>query len=180
VLNQFAVELERLQTQVSQLQPKAIEAHSPASSFAQLEPVGNLQPDTGMTAISRPGLQQSSTHMSYLVQQLGFDAQTARAILLAVPKDGGMSPQVGLVQDGSPITEVAATQSNVLYETAMVDQILAELEAEMAAAGAAERQGDALPGQPSVEEYQLLSRYFVSAALPALTPLAEAGQVTQP
>ncbi|WP_283426902.1 hypothetical protein [Shimia sagamensis] len=172
--------MERLQAQVSQFQPNATGSYASLSNSTQPVPLGNLGRDTERTDSSPPVQGQSSARMAYLVQHLGFDAQTARAILQAVPDNRIIPSQASAIPGLSTLTEIAATPSNVLYENAMVDQILAELETEMAAAGTVEHQGVALPGQASVEEYQLLSRYFVSAALPALLSRTGAGHVLQP
>lgn len=179
-LAQLLEALERLQTQVSRFQPNAPGEYSPLRNSTLPVPARNPGPDSGGADTFSQVQDQSGARIAYLVQQLGFDTQTARAILLAIQKDGAISPQVGAIPGAGSVTEVAAPQSNIMYENAMVDQILAELEAEMAAAGTMALDGATLPGQASADEYQLLSRYFVSAALPALLSHTGVGQVTQP
>ncbi|WP_294222134.1 hypothetical protein [uncultured Shimia sp.] len=179
-LNKLFEAMERLQVRVSQFQPNAPGVFAALSNSAPQVHLGNPGPDGAMSGSSAPDQDQNSARMTYLVQHLGFDAQTAQAILLANPNNGAKPSQVGAIPVQSTETEIAATPSHVLFENAMVDQILAELEAEMAAAGTVARQGTALSGQASVEEYQLLSRYFVSAALPALLSRTGAGHVSQP
>lgn len=179
-LNKLFEAMEQLQARVSQFQPNAPGAFASLSNSASQVHLGNLGQDSAMSGSFPPVQDQSVARMAYLIQHLGFDAQTARAILLAVPKNGAKLAQVGAIPAQSSVTEIAATPSHVLYKNAMVDQILAELEADMAAAGAGEPQGMPLPGQASVEEYQLLSRYFVSAALPALVSRTGAKHVSQP
>jgi len=102
------------------------------------------------------------------VKNLGYDAQTALSILQAAPQ---------VVQDEGedvsfefePKVVPGTSPQSVLYENALVDQILSEMEAEMAAAVVhVESPPDMSDSLPNVAEYQLLSRYFVSVGMPVL------------
>ncbi|WP_412555363.1 hypothetical protein [Shimia sp. MIT1388] len=158
--------LERLQAQVARFQPVGSAAPMPTGSvqIAPGEAAGLAL--TGAGALAAPEVDQTSDRLAYLVKHLGFDAQTAVAILQASPH-GTTVQQPG----GTMVTDIAMQQPGVLYENAMVDQILAELEAEMADAGSAQTVMQAPQQQAQREEYQLLSRYFASVGLPALLPL---------
>lgn len=63
----------------------------------------------------------------------------------------------------------------ILYQNQLVDQILAELEAEIAQVELDNEMGLSSATIP-VNEYVLLSRYFKSAALPTLQAMAEGGE----
>ncbi len=104
--------------------------------------------------------------LAYLVKHLGYDAQTALTILKAAP-----DAQAGddLAVSVNPQWNAEAAPQSVLYENALVDQILAEMEAEMAAVvGQEQTVASTEAPAANIAEYELLSRYFVSAGLPAL------------
>lgn len=164
--------LERLQSQVARFQPNSGLTPTPAGpgQWASTD-------TTGLTAKGAGGLiasemDQTSGRLAYLVKHLGFDAQTAVAILQASPN---VLP--GALSDGPMVTDIVLQQPGVLYENAMVDQILSELEAEMVEAGSAQ---SLTQQQAQRQEYQLLSRYFASVGLPALLPLAQSANDAQP
>lgn len=167
--------LERLQAQVSRFQSEGAAAHMPPARSG-LMPQGTLGQALGgsMDGAAQTAQDQTGERLAYLVKHLGFDAQTAVAILQASSDISAGAQQAGLVPGGVLVTENAMQQPGVLYENAMVDQILAELEAEMAAAGTQ----TPFPQVP-LEEYQLLSRYFVSVGMPQLRPMSQS-QAGQP
>lgn len=119
-------------------------------------------------------------NLQFLMEELGLDMQTAVAILQMAPQS---QTAAGLGVVGLPIqiapsvmaAEPQAVATSVLYQNDVVDQILAELEAEMVPA-AAQSAAPAINAAPmvsvAVKDYQLLSRYFASAALPALQAMA--------
>jgi hypothetical protein len=163
---QLLVVLEELQAQVATLQ-------SARSDFAAA-PRGAGTEAKGLAPLRAPAAErqgqadtaQDAERLAYLVKHLGYDAQTALTILKAAPD--AQSGDDLAVSANSQWNAEAAPQS-VLYENALVDQILAEMEAEMAAV-VGQEQTVALTEAPAanVAEYELLSRYFVSAGLPAL------------
>ncbi len=167
--------LESLQAQVARFQPEGGAVTMPTGP-GQIVPVagaGLALSSSGVLAA--PEVDQTSDQLAYLVKHLGFDAQTAVAILQASPH-GGTAQQA----DGGMVTDVAMQQPGVLYENAMVDQILADLEAEMADVGAAQPVMQAPQQHLQHEEYQLLSRYFASVGVPALLPLTQSASDGQP
>ncbi|WP_299419040.1 hypothetical protein [uncultured Shimia sp.] len=168
--------LERLQAQVAHLQSEGGAGFEPAVETA-LDPQGSQGYVAGgrLDGARLSAQDQTGERLAYLVKQLGFDAQTAVAILQASPDAAPGVQQSGAVLGGALVSEISMQQPGVLYENAMVDQILAELEAEMVSAEAqAPRQ------EVSREEYQLLSRYFVSVGLPTLLPESQPRHAQQP
>lgn len=166
--------LERLQAQVALFQPKGSVVPMPTGP-GQIAPETAGGALTGVGALAAPEVDQTSDRLAYLVTHLGFDAQTALAILQASP-NGAAGPQAS----GAMVTDAVMQQPGVLYENAMVDQILAELEAEMADVGGSQAVMQVQQQQAQREEYQLLSRYFASVGLPALLPLAHSVTDGQP
>lgn len=172
-ITRLLVALEALQSQVAGLQATRVEV--PLTSQVEREflaaPVNaaafpteqRLYVETGQTQ-----LPNDASRLAFLVKNLGYDAQTALSILQAAPQ---------VVQDESedvsfefePKVVPGTSPQSVLYENALVDQILSEMEAEMAAAVVhVESPPDMSESLPNVAEYQLLSRYFVSAGMPVL------------
>ncbi|MFY0662037.1 MAG: hypothetical protein JXR15_16200 [Shimia sp.] len=168
--------LERLQTQVAGLQSEESVAPRPSIGMAVL-PQGGQGYVTSKSAngSSLSAQDQTGERLAYLVKHLGFDAQTAVAILQASPDAAPGVQHSGMVPGGALVSEIALQQPGVLYENAMVDQILAVLEAEMAGAEA-----QAPIQEVPREEYQLLSRYFASVGVPALLPESQSRQAQQP
>jgi len=163
---QLLVVLEELQAQVATLQSTRSDvAAAPWGAGTEAKGLGPL----GAPVAERQG-QADTAHdaerLAYLVKHLGYDAQTALAILQAAPQAPSADDfAAGVEPQGTLGTE----PPSVLYENALVDQILAEMEAEMAAV--VEQEEPVPPTEAPVSyiaEYELLSRYFVSAGLPAL------------
>ncbi len=120
--------------------------------------------------------------LEFLMSQLGLDMQTAVSVLqMSNARRGAGGATVQETSNPPPRGgEGAAAPTPVLYQNELVDQILAELEAELAGpvGGSEALNVEATPAQtaavsimPSAREmrdYQLLSHYFGSAALPDL------------
>lgn len=112
--------------------------------------------------------QETAKRLGYLMEELGLDMQTAVTVIQLSSKSGA-TPVDAIATAGA---ETAMTGTNVLYQTDVVDQILAELEAEIAQPAVQAAPQEARPERPTQSEYQLLSRYFASVALPALQEVA--------
>jgi len=172
-ITRLLVALEALQSQVAGLQATRVEV--PLTSQVEREflaaPVNTAAFPTEQRLYGETGhaqLPNDASRLAFLVKNLGYDAQTALSILQAAPQ---------VVQDEGedvsfefePIVAPGTSPQSVLYENALVDQILSEMEAEMAAAVVhVESPPDMSVSLPNVAEYQLLSRYFVSAGMPVL------------
>ncbi|MBO9475413.1 hypothetical protein J7413_17830 [Shimia sp. R10_1] len=177
--------LERLERHVVDLQmggsamPKQVaEAPIPSGdAVAAPMPVPTVVPD-------RSGLHSEAQKLDFLVTQLGLDTQTALSVLQlsAQPRNAppvtatrvGQADSAGLAgvsDERAQVPQDAASSKPVLYQNQLVDQILAELEAEIALIDA-ESPASVRAVDVSVNDYVLLSRYFKSAALPALQDMA--------
>jgi hypothetical protein len=159
VADQLQAELDLLRQQ-----PQAAPLPAPANPA----PVG------AAAAMATEGTEdQRLRKLEYLVTQMGFDMKTAMAVLemsqtptqASAPVSGSPAAPTGAIRTPthSPLQPVQSTN--------LVDQILKELEDEIELPAPAEPAPAAQP-QVTVEEYQLLSRYFKSVALPELKRLA--------
>lgn len=115
------------------------------------------------------------------MEELGLDMQTSVAILQMAPRNlrtaqPGRTLQLSQFAPAAIVAEPRPVPTSVLYQNDVVDQILAELEAEMAPEPAQSELSGVVGVSTvpvSVKDFQLLSRYFASAALPALQAMAE-------
>lgn len=133
-------------------------------------------------AMIEPQSVQASQHrttekLSYLVEQLGLDLRTAVAVLELAEQelqdDGVLVEPAGMYAPSVPTVSSQPTQSDLL-ET-LWGEINQSQVVEVEAA-APEIEMEAKPPMPvTVREYRLLSDYFVSAALPILTPEVSGG-----
>ncbi|MFY0617621.1 hypothetical protein [Shimia sp.] len=117
--------------------------------------------------------------LDYLINTIGLDPQTALSILaVAIQKDNKTTPATPELDPSVPAETQRGTGSTnaqpMLYQNGLVDQILSELEAELAQGADTVRAGDisSAAQNVSVEDYVILSRYFRSAALPVLQHFA--------
>lgn len=163
---QLLAVLGELQAQVATLQK--------TQSDVAAAPWGGGTDAQGLAPLGTPAAERhaqaetahDAERLAYLVKHLGYDAQTALTILKAAP-----DAQVGddLAVSANPQWNAEAAPESVLYENALVDQILAEMETEMAAVvGQEQTVASTEAPAANIAEYELLSRYFVSAGLPAL------------
>ncbi|MBO6899253.1 MAG: hypothetical protein JJ868_17935 [Shimia sp.] len=154
--------LEELQVQVATLQnTRSDVAAAPWEAGTNDE----LQIPLGMPAASQQGptdMADEAERLAYLVKHLGYDAQTALAILKAAPDAQSGNDLAGGI---NPRGNAGMTPQSILYENALVDQILAEMEAVV---GQEETVTSTEASAANIKEYELLSRYCVSAGLPAL------------
>ncbi|SFL19559.1 hypothetical protein [Shimia haliotis] len=116
----------------------------------------------------------AADRLRFLMDELGLDMQTAVAVLQMSPSDDIRAPEIlPMPTERALETETAVAATNtILYQTDVVDQILAELEADIAQPQMPKSAEAAAAVSPTIQEYQLLSRYFASAALPALRDFA--------
>ncbi|KPA20625.1 hypothetical protein shim_32280 [Shimia sp. SK013] len=160
--------------------------HVPLAAETAIESVGH-------SADIAPSLPMNDTaqKMQFLMDSLGLDMQTAVAVIQMSPQAGAASNSLNAAASGSMLevqkTPGAVLESaqnmavlhasnppaQVLYQTDVVDQILAEIEEEIVRPRQAAKGSDLATGRPTIEDYQLLSRYFVSVALPALSAMAQ-------
>lgn len=125
--------------------------------------------------VDRPTASETTAkRLQFLMEDLGLDMHTAVAVLQMSPQSNPMI-DYGAVTSPPPAQQVESPPgagTKVLYQTDVVDQILAELEADIAQPNVPMAPvADA--SRPTIQEYQLLSRYFTSVALPALRKLAD-------
>ncbi len=116
---------------------------------------------------------QTLRKLEYLVTQMGFDMKTAVAVL-EMSQTPTQAPMPVSAPSAAPMGAMQAPMNAPLppvQNTNLVDQILRELEAEIELPAAPEPAPAAQP-QVTVEEYQLLSTYFKSVALPELQRLS--------
>ncbi len=111
---------------------------------------------------------RAAQNLQYLMEELGLDINTAVTVMQMSEGRQARQSGMGLGLDTSINGSTRPTGvANELFEGDIIDQILQELEAEITV--------DSLE-VPMVDmhEYQLLSDYFESAALPALRAFSEA------
>lgn len=164
--------LEGMQNQLNALQPP-----QPVQDAAVTAPLAGVQaaPVQVPQATEMATLHSEAQKLDFLVTTLGLDAQTALSVLrLAMKAKETAAPLTPTATSDAqsygasvPATGAASQDKPILYQGELVDQILAELEAEIASSdpsAASLPQTDSV----SVQDYVLLSRYFKSAALPEL------------
>ncbi|TCL01132.1 hypothetical protein BXY66_2441 [Shimia isoporae] len=146
---------------------EALKAGSANDGSEATYPQYPVSPSVAAHAPMPADSQQTAQRLQFLMEELGLDMQTAVAVLQMAPDSHAQ-----LADPHAPTSAMPSVETKVLYQTDVVDQILAELEADIAAPMTLDDEG--IEGsRPSIEEYQLLSRYFASAALPELRAMAD-------
>ena len=135
------------------------------------EPVATMAetPDFPTPAPGFPTLNENLStgqKIEYLMQELGFDMRTAVAVIEMSRQNQQPVLPVAMQSDAVP----SAPANTGVSQTNLVDQILQELEAEIAAELPSEEPVVESP-QITGEEYQLISSYFRSVTLPKLEAL---------
>ncbi len=172
--------LEGLQAQLD-----ALQGVSPIASGGAMESeqVGVSAPQPQQVATGPEHIDGELQKLQYLISELGLDPQSALDVLQRAKRDGPDAPHSDRTE---PLSEIALPRSAqnvppqvssqvaepVLYQNELVDQILAELEAEMAETSNAPLPAEETQPTIAVTDYVLLSRYFKSAALPVLEAMA--------
>ncbi|WP_372886669.1 hypothetical protein [Shimia sp.] len=148
---------------------------APASGPAEAVPPGSDDPSAEAVATARK--------LEMLMQELGLDLKTAVAVLeiSAAGTPSGQTGTAGLrVGDRAPAAPppvavvFPGSGAEGAAEAGLVEQILSELEAEIASAAPPDEPQAASPVSPpparplGPQDYQLLTRYFRSVVLPAL------------
>ena len=132
------------------------------------------EPSSAAPVLATEGTEdQTLRKLEYLVTQMGFDMKTAVAVL-EMSQTPTQAPMPVSAPSAAPMGAMQAPMNAPLppvQNTNLVDQILRELEAEIEMPAAPEPAPAAQP-QVTVEEYQLLSTYFKSVALPELQRLS--------
>ncbi len=177
-MGQLLLALERLQADVAALKNREVAVEAGAELWR-----GDMNADGGAeVGNAEPPTPDTAQQLAFLTRQMGFDAQTALAVLKmseAQTKNGVAEAAPDPVQALQPQT-LGVVGNEVMYEQALVDEILAEMEAEMAASGLETAAPAHIAASDQVAEYQLLSSYFASAALPKLQQLATQAEVFSP
>lgn len=147
---------------------------------AELDRLQMTQPEEPVATIAEtpefptpaPGFPTLNENLStgqkieYLMQELGFDMRTAVAVIEMSRQNQQPVLPVAMQSDAVP----SAPANTGISQTNLVDQILQELEAEIAAELPRE---EPVAESPRItgEEYQLISSYFRSVTLPKLEAL---------
>ncbi|WP_270725993.1 hypothetical protein [Shimia sp. Alg240-R146] len=158
----------------------------PMADEVAIEPVGQ-----STEAAAPLPLNDTATNLQFLMDSLGLDMQTAVAVIQMAPQIATSPPTPESPAAGNSIGVLKSSDvgfgtpqnvgslhgskppTQVLYQTDVVDQILAEIEEEIVRPRHDANDPNGAVDRPSIEDYQLLSRYFVSVALPALTAMAQ-------
>lgn len=165
-------QVQQLIDTIAQLQSEVETLRTARSETVELPPVEVAHvPMVQTVALPEPAVAEQATNaqetarrLGFLMEELGLDMQTAVTVMQLSSKSD--APSADAMSTAK--AETAMTGTNVLYQTDVVDQILAELEAEIAQPTVQAVPQETRSERPTQSEYQLLSRYFASVALPAL------------
>lgn len=108
---------------------------------------------------------ETAARLHYLMTEIGLDAKTA-IMLIQLGDNNSQAGNSGFSNSGSVNSTSNKTQ-NPLYQDTVVARILSELESDLVQENSSVDETPNSLGRMSQNDYQLLSEYFRSVALPA-------------
>lgn len=155
---------DKLQAELDRLQANQID---PTPAPASQEMPRFPEPATDYPALDNT--LSAGQKIEYLMQELGLDMRTAVAVIEMAEQGAQPLHQTALQ---TPTTLATTPTDASMSQGSLVDQILQELEAEISADVPLE-EPVMTPSLITVQEYQLISSYFRSVALPPLEAMRD-------